>query len=134
MRTAQLATHIEEMEQERDKKKFEAEQMPERQKEVDALDKQLKFAHMPVRENKLACSSCHNVHGTQNVKLLKAGGSVSESCVSCHAEKRGPMLWEHAPVVENCSTCHDPHNRGNYGHMLRFSNQSSQLCLTCHIK
>ena len=44
MRTAQLSSHIEEMEQERDKKKFEAEQMPERQKEVDALDKQLKFA------------------------------------------------------------------------------------------
>lgn len=44
VRTAQLATHIEEMEQERDKKKFEAEQMPERQKEVDALDKQLKLA------------------------------------------------------------------------------------------
>lgn len=43
-RTAQLSAHIEEMEQERDKKKFEAEQMPERQKEVDALDKQLKFA------------------------------------------------------------------------------------------
>ncbi|MFN8603945.1 MAG: type 4a pilus biogenesis protein PilO [Candidatus Binatia bacterium] len=44
MRTEQLSTHIEEMQQERDKKKFEAEQMPERQKEVDALDKQLKFA------------------------------------------------------------------------------------------
>ncbi|MBY0278428.1 type 4a pilus biogenesis protein PilO [Candidatus Binatia bacterium] len=43
-RTTQLVAHIEEMEQERDKKKFEAEQMPERQKEVDALDKQLKFA------------------------------------------------------------------------------------------
>lgn len=43
-RTAQLATHIEEMEQERDQKKFEAERMPERQKEVEALDKQLKFA------------------------------------------------------------------------------------------
>ena len=44
MRTEQLSTHIEEMQQERDQKKFEAEQMPERQKEVDALDKQLKFA------------------------------------------------------------------------------------------
>lgn len=43
-RTAELSAHIDEMEQERDKKKFEAEQMPERQKEVDALDKQLKFA------------------------------------------------------------------------------------------
>ena len=36
--------------------------------------------------------------------------------------------------VVGCKTCHDPHNRGNYGAMLRFSNQSSQLCLTCHIK
>jgi type IV pilus assembly protein PilO len=44
LRTAQLATHIDEMEQERAQKTFEAEQMPERQKEVDALDKQLKFA------------------------------------------------------------------------------------------
>jgi type IV pilus assembly protein PilO len=44
VRTAELAAHIEDMEQERAQKAFEAEQMPERQKEVDALDKQLKFA------------------------------------------------------------------------------------------
>jgi type IV pilus assembly protein PilO len=43
-RTAQLEAHIEEMLQERDRKTFEAEQMPARQKEVDALDKQLKMA------------------------------------------------------------------------------------------
>lgn len=36
--------------------------------------------------------------------------------------------------VVGCRTCHDPHNRGNYGHMLQFSNASSALCLTCHIK
>ena len=36
--------------------------------------------------------------------------------------------------VVGCRTCHDPHNKGNYGHMLKFSNQASQLCLTCHIK
>lgn len=36
--------------------------------------------------------------------------------------------------VVGCRTCHDPHNRGNFGHMLTFSNQSSHLCLTCHIK
>jgi predicted CXXCH cytochrome family protein len=36
--------------------------------------------------------------------------------------------------VVGCRTCHDPHNRGNYGHMLKFSNQSSQLCLACHVK
>lgn len=43
-RTAQLVTHIDEMLQERDRKTFEAAQMPERQKEVDQLDKQLKLA------------------------------------------------------------------------------------------
>src|SRR5512139_2847763 len=37
------------------------------------VNKQLKFAHMPVREGKMSCASCHNVHGAQNVKLLKAG-------------------------------------------------------------
>lgn len=36
--------------------------------------------------------------------------------------------------VVGCSTCHTVHNTGNFGHMLRFSNSSSQLCLTCHIK
>lgn len=41
----------------------------------------------------------------------------------------GSTAW-----VVGCKTCHDPHNRGNFGSMLRFSNVNSQLCLTCHIK
>jgi DmsE family decaheme c-type cytochrome len=66
--------------------------------------------HMPVREGKMSCSSCHNPHGSiSNVKALRTGSSVAESCISCHAEMRGPVLWEHAPVRENCATCHDPH-------------------------
>jgi hypothetical protein len=36
--------------------------------------------------------------------------------------------------VVGCRSCHDPHNRGNYGHMLQFSNAASHVCLTCHIK
>ncbi len=94
------------------------------------VNKQLKFAHMPVREGKLACSSCHNVHGTQNVKLLKEGGSISESCYSCHAEKRGPMLWEHAPVTENCTTCHDPHGSNNERMLVA---KQPFLCQRCHV-
>ena len=43
-RTGELETHIDEMLQERDRKTFEAAQMPERQKEVEQLDKQLKLA------------------------------------------------------------------------------------------
>ena len=94
------------------------------------VNKQLKFAHMPVREGKLSCSSCHNVHGSQNVKLLKAGGSVSESCYSCHAEKRGPTLWEHAPVTENCATCHDPHGSNNERMLVA---KQPFLCQRCHV-
>lgn len=36
--------------------------------------------------------------------------------------------------VVGCRTCHNVHNKGNYSHMLNFSNQSSHICLTCHIK
>ena len=71
-------------------------------------------AHMPVREGKMSCSSCHNPHGSiSNVKNLKTGSSVGELCTSCHTEMRGPMLFEHAPVRENCATCHDPHGSSN---------------------
>jgi type IV pilus assembly protein PilO len=43
-RTHELEAHIDEMLQERDRKTFEAAQMPERQQEVEQLDKQLKLA------------------------------------------------------------------------------------------
>lgn len=43
-RTAALRLHIEEMLHDRDRKTFEATQMPERQKEVEELDRQLKIA------------------------------------------------------------------------------------------
>ena len=94
------------------------------------VNRQLRFNHMPVREGNLVCSSCHNVHGTANVKLLKVGGTVAESCVSCHAEKRGPFLWEHAPVTENCTTCHEPHG-GNNEKMLKA--KEPFLCQRCHV-
>jgi DmsE family decaheme c-type cytochrome len=88
-------------------------------------------AHMPVREGKMSCSSCHNPHGSiSNVKALKVGSSVAESCTSCHAEMRGPMLWEHAPVRENCATCHDPHGSSN-DRMLNV--RMPMLCQRCHV-
>jgi DmsE family decaheme c-type cytochrome len=88
-------------------------------------------AHMPVREGKMACTSCHNPHGSiSNVKALKVGSSVAESCISCHTEMRGPMLWEHAPVRENCATCHDPHGSSN-DRMLVV--RMPMLCQRCHV-
>ncbi len=88
-------------------------------------------AHMPVREGKMSCSSCHNPHGSiANVKNLKVGNSVNETCTSCHAEMRGPMLFEHTPVRENCTTCHDPHGSSN-DRMLNV--RMPMLCQRCHV-
>ena len=86
--------------------------------------------HMPVREGKMSCSSCHNPHGSTNVKQLRVGNYVNESCVSCHAEKRGPFLWEHAAGRESCVTCHDPHGSSN-DRMLVV--RMPMLCQRCHI-
>jgi len=88
-------------------------------------------AHMPVREGKMSCSSCHNPHGSiANVKGLKVGSSINETCTSCHAEMRGPTLFEHTPVRESCTTCHDPHGSSN-DRMLNV--RMPMLCQRCHV-
>jgi DmsE family decaheme c-type cytochrome len=96
----------------------------------DKAAKMQRAAHMPVREGKMACSACHNPHGSTNVRLLRAGSTVSESCVSCHTEKRGPFLWEHAPIRESCTSCHDSHGASN-DRMLQA--KVPMLCQRCHI-
>jgi DmsE family decaheme c-type cytochrome len=87
-------------------------------------------AHMPVREGKMECSTCHNPHGSTNVKQLRVGQWVNESCVSCHTEKRGPFLFEHAAGREACSTCHDPHGASNDRMLVA---RTPMLCQRCHI-
>jgi DmsE family decaheme c-type cytochrome len=94
------------------------------------VQKMQRTAHMPVAQGKMACSSCHNPHGSENDSLLKAGTTVNDSCVSCHAEKRGPHLWEHAPVVEKCTTCHDAHG-STVDRMLVA--KEPFLCQRCHV-
>jgi DmsE family decaheme c-type cytochrome len=86
--------------------------------------------HMPVREGKMDCTSCHNPHGTTNVRMLRVGNWLNETCVSCHAEKRGPFLWDHAPVREACNTCHDPHGSNNDRMLVA---KLPMLCQRCHI-
>ena len=90
--------------------------------------KQLQFAHMPLEQGKMECTSCHNPHGSNAPKLLVAN-SVNETCFTCHADKRGPFLWEHAPVTENCANCHDPHG-SVHDNMLKLSRP--RLCQQCH--
>jgi DmsE family decaheme c-type cytochrome len=94
------------------------------------VNKLNRFNHMPVREDKMACSSCHNTHGSSNVKMLKTGTTVDQACTSCHAEKRGPHLWEHAPVANACVTCHDPHGSSNERMLVA---KVPFLCQRCHV-
>jgi DmsE family decaheme c-type cytochrome len=94
------------------------------------VNRQHRFSHMPVREGGLTCSSCHNPHGSTNVRLLKAGTTIDESCTSCHTDKRGPYLWEHAPVSESCTTCHEPHGTNNERMLV---SKVPFLCQRCHV-
>jgi DmsE family decaheme c-type cytochrome len=85
-------------------------------------------SHMPFREGKVTCSSCHNPHGSPNPAQLKQA-TVNENCYSCHAERRGPFLWAHQPVNENCDTCHEPH--GSFNPQL-LKARIPRLCQECH--
>ncbi|OGR29439.1 MAG: hypothetical protein A2005_07475 [Desulfuromonadales bacterium GWC2_61_20] len=88
----------------------------------------LKTYHHPVREGKMTCSDCHNVHGSVGKSLLK-GATINETCFNCHQEKRGPFVWEHAPVRENCANCHEVHG-SNQRDLLNA--KGAFLCLQCH--
>ena len=85
-------------------------------------------SHHPLKEGRVFCIDCHNAHGGIAGKDLFQD-SVKETCVQCHAEKRGPFLYEHADVTENCLNCHSPHGSVN----KRLLNQREPfLCLQCH--
>jgi DmsE family decaheme c-type cytochrome len=86
--------------------------------------------HMPLREGKMECTSCHTPHGSNNVRMLRAGTSINESCASCHTEKRGPFIWEHSAGRENCVSCHDPHGSNNDRMLVA---KAPMLCQRCHV-
>jgi DmsE family decaheme c-type cytochrome len=87
-----------------------------------------KVSHHPIDEGKVACSDCHNPHGSGGPKMLKKN-TVNATCFTCHAEKRGPFLWEHQPVNENCTNCHTPHG-SNIAPLLK--SRAPFLCEECH--
>ena len=82
----------------------------------------------PILVGKIACSECHNPHGSNGPKLL-IKNTVNETCYTCHAEKRGPFLWEHSPVVDECTNCHTPHG-SNITPLLKA--RVPWLCQECH--
>jgi DmsE family decaheme c-type cytochrome len=87
----------------------------------------LPYTH-PLYAGKMACSSCHALHGTNSTSQL-AGNNLTETCTSCHADLRGPFLWEHQPVAEDCSNCHAPHGSTQPA-MLKA--RGPFLCQQCH--
>ena len=70
----------------------------------NVINRTFRVNHMPVREGALLCSSCHNVHGTQNVRLLRAGTTIDESCTSCQPrESVGPICGSTLPSARAVS-------------------------------
>ena len=86
------------------------------------------MSHHPIREGQVICADCHNPHGSPGPKLLREF-SVNETCYTCHADKRGPLLWEHQPVRENCLTCHTPHGSTQARLLV---DRPPYLCQNCH--
>ena len=82
----------------------------------------------PILVGKVACSDCHNPHGSSAPKLM-VKDTINETCYSCHAEKRGPFLWEHSPVVDDCTNCHTPHGSTKAA-LLKA--RPPWLCQECH--
>jgi len=82
----------------------------------------------PVRQGRMACSDCHNAHGSSAVAMLTKP-TLNQTCYTCHADKRGPVLWEHAPVAEDCGTCHVSHGSPRSAMLTK---AAPLLCQDCH--
>jgi DmsE family decaheme c-type cytochrome len=82
----------------------------------------------PVRQGRMSCTDCHNAHGSQAPAQL-VHATLNQTCTSCHADKRGPVLWEHAPVAEDCASCHTPHGGPRAGLLTK---TPPLLCQQCH--
>ncbi len=82
----------------------------------------------PIKEGKVACSDCHNPHGSAGRALL-VRDNVNDTCYACHMEKRGPFVRNHQPVQEDCTICHNPHGT-TAPNLLKV--RPPFLCQSCH--
>lgn len=83
----------------------------------------------PVRFGQMSCSDCHSAHAATSTTAMLVKPTLNQTCYSCHADKRGPLLWEHAPVTEDCSLCHSSH--GSVRNAL-LAKTPPLLCQQCH--
>ncbi|RPI29745.1 MAG: DmsE family decaheme c-type cytochrome [Acidobacteria bacterium] len=81
----------------------------------------------------LSCLSCHNVHQSTEVRLLR-GRNELETCAPCHANLRLALFQRSRhPIREGkieCSSCHNPH--GAPTERLVSAQSINDKCYECH--
>ncbi|MCW5981307.1 MAG: DmsE family decaheme c-type cytochrome [Bryobacteraceae bacterium] len=86
--------------------------------------------HHPVPEGFMACSDCHEPHGSFTVRQLRTRHSEMV-CGKCHEDQQGPFIFEHPPGrAAGCQACHQPHGSTNPRMLTRA--EARFLCLECH--
>lgn len=85
-----------------------------------------------VNEGLIACTDCHQPHGSPAEKHPSTPAQENLICTKCHKEAAGPFVYEHAVVkTEGCVACHVPHG-GPDPHMLNRAKVDT-ICLLCHL-
>jgi predicted CXXCH cytochrome family protein len=93
------------------------------------------LSHHPVMEGRVTCTDCHGAHHAEQSGRMLKRRTVSETCLQCHQNVRGPFVFEHEPVKvggvsESCLECHRPHGSPNRDLTVM---HSRGLCLQCHV-
>lgn len=83
--------------------------------------------HRPVTEGK--CLSCHDAHGSDHVRVLRADPK-KDLCLSCHKQEFSKSKFVHGPVaVGACIVCHKAHSSTEPTLLVQ---NAKALCLGCH--
>ncbi|MFB3885108.1 MAG: cytochrome c3 family protein [Thermodesulfobacteriota bacterium] len=93
------------------------------------------LVHQPVQEGE--CLTCHSVHGSNQVLLMKQR-SMIELCGNCHdwlkhtSHPMGEKVIDsrNKNLTMDCLSCHRSHGTG-YRYMVPFSTPT-ELCVQCH--
>jgi len=91
------------------------------------------FDRSPHAKADVGCTSCHDIHGSKEEKLLKA--SQPTLCYQCHADQKAQFSMPiHHKVNEGlvkCTDCHDVH--GTFlANNVRSTEDSNAVCTKCH--
>ena len=71
------------------------------------------LATCPSARARWKCSSCHNPHGSTNLKMLEDRQLRQRNVRELPHRETRAVPGDHAPVREACNTCHDPHGSNN---------------------